>query len=74
MNRREIKERIERIKANTEYLQKNRISEEMKRRNRELYETSEEFRNMVKGQKHLEDNALKTWDLEIERLTEKLKK
>ena len=74
MNRREIKERIERIKGNTEYLQKNRISEEMKRHNRELYETSEEFRDMVKGQKHLEDNALKTWDLEIERLTEKLKK
>ena len=74
MNRREIKGRVERIKANTEYLQKNRISEEMKRRNRELYETSEEFRDMVKGQKHLEDNALKTWDLEIERLTEMLKK
>jgi len=74
MNRREIKERIERIKGNIEYLEKNRICEEMKRHNRELYETSEEFRNMVKGQKHLEDNALKTWDLEIERLTEMLKK
>ena len=74
MNRREIKERIKRIKRDIENLEKNRISEEMIRHNRELYEASEEFRNLVKEQKDLEDNALKTWDLEIERLTEKLKK
>ena len=73
MNRREIKERIERIKGNTEYLQKNRISEEMKRHNRELYEASEEFRGLVKEQRRLEDNALGICAKEIERLTEMLK-
>jgi len=74
MNRRGIRERIKRIKADIEHLEKNRISEEMIRQDRELYGVSEEFRNMVKEQKDLEDNALKTWDLEIERLTEMVKK
>ena len=76
MNRRmrgEIKERVKRIKGDIEHLEKNRISEEMIRQDRELYGVSEEFRNMVKEQKDLEDNALKTWDLAVERLTEMLK-
>ena len=45
MNRRE---RIERIKGNIEYLEKNRISEEMKFHNRELYGVSERLTEMLK--------------------------
>ena len=74
MNRREIRERIKKIKGDIEHLEKNRISEEMIRHNRELYEASEEFRDMVKGQKHLEDNTLRTWISEIDELTEMVKK
>ncbi|RLI97490.1 MAG: hypothetical protein DRP00_03900 [Candidatus Aenigmatarchaeota archaeon] len=73
MDRKEIKNWIEGIKRDIEHLEKNRISKEMIERNRDIYETSETFRRMVKDQRQLEDETLETWSMEIERLKEMMK-
>jgi len=73
MDRKEIKNWIEGIKRDIEHLENDRISQEMIERNREVFETSETFRRMVEDQRQLEDEALETWTMEIERLKEMMK-
>jgi len=73
MDRREIKEQIEGIKRDIEYLEDNRISQVMIRENRDIYETSETYREMIEDQRQLEDETLETWTKEIERLKEMIK-
>jgi len=73
MDRREIKDQIEGIKRDIQYALENPISKEMIERNRDIYETSETFRRMVKDQRQLEDETLETWSMEIERLKEMMK-
>ena len=68
MDRREIKDWIERIKRDIQYALENPISKEMIERNREVFEISETFRRMVEDQRQLEDNTIETWTMEIERL------
>jgi len=59
MDRREIKDQIEGIKRDIEYLENNRASQVMIRENRDIYETSETFRRMVEEQRQLEDEAVR---------------
>jgi len=68
MDRREIKDQIEGIKRDIEYLENNRASQVMIRENRDIYETSETFRRMVEEQRQLEDEAVRIWIIEIEKL------